>query len=240
MTHETILIVDDSLEFARTLAKYMLAPLGYRVLHAPNGKKGLAMAASNAPDLILLDMNMPKMTGLEMLTALRQTDCRAPVIFMTLHGSEIVAVEAFRLGVRNYLPKPFTPEELQEAVDEALQETRLAREKEALTRNLIVSETIRQTVVTLSHYFNNQLMVLTGGLGLLQEELERGQLKKSSLQTLQDSRDSVTRITAVLRVLQRVTKVRQSVYHGQVKMIDIEAALREELAKDAKMKRRQK
>jgi DNA-binding response OmpR family regulator len=110
MADETILVVDDSLEIARVLDEYMLTPQGYKVLHAGNGQKGLAQAIAHNPDLILLDMNMPRMSGIEMLEQLRQTDYKAPVIFMTMHGSERVAVDAFRLGVSNYLIKPFAPE----------------------------------------------------------------------------------------------------------------------------------
>jgi two-component system alkaline phosphatase synthesis response regulator PhoP len=87
MTDETILVVDDNLDFARTLERYTLAPLGYTVLFAANGQRGLQLAVSHQPDLILLDMNMPSMNGMEMLRALRQTDCTSPVIFMTMHKS---------------------------------------------------------------------------------------------------------------------------------------------------------
>src|SRR5512138_3636280 len=147
MARETILVVDDSEEMVRFLED-LLTPQGYRVISTGDGKSGLTMAVARKPDLIMLDMSMPRMTGMEMLKALRQTECQAPVIFMTMHGSESIAVEAFRLGVRDYLPKPFSIEDALEAVNGALQETRLAREKEELTRNLIAAETVRQTVVT--------------------------------------------------------------------------------------------
>jgi DNA-binding response OmpR family regulator len=236
MAHEIILVVDDSIQMVRFLDEYVLAPQGYHVISASNGKSGLEMAVAQKPDLIMLDMSMPRMTGMEMLTALRQTECRAPVIFMTMHGSESIAVEAFRLGVRDYLAKPFTVEEVQQAVDHALQETRLAREKDELTRSLIAAETVRQTVVTLSHYINNRLMVLDGGLTLLQENLEQELGANPTLaRVMRDSNASVSQIAAVLRVLQRVTAVKQTTYHGQTRMIDIETALREELARgDAK------
>jgi DNA-binding response OmpR family regulator len=233
MAHETILVVDDNTEIVRVLTDYMLSPLGYQILAAANGKEGLKLAVNQAPDLILLDMNMPYMSGMEMLTALRQTDCRAPVIFMTLHGSESVAVEAFRLGVCNYLIKPFSGEEVQSAVDAALREGRLAREKEALTRNMIATETIRQTTVTLAHYINNALMTLMGGLSLIEEEL-KPQAEPKLLQIISESYDSASKIEAILRVLQQVTKAQESTYHGELKMIDIEAALQEELRRTSR------
>ncbi len=230
MAHETILIVDDSAEMVQFLKEYVLAPQGYQVIAASDGARGLQFAVRDAPDLILLDMSMPRMSGMQMLAALRETDCQAPVIFMTLHGSESVAVEAFRLGVRDYLAKPFTAEEAQQAVERALAETRLAREKAELTRNLIAAETARQTVVTLSHYINNHLMVLSGGLSILQEIRPKESSRRAELATiLHDCEASVTYIGAVMRVLRRVTEVKPTTYYGRTQMIDIDAALREEL-----------
>jgi len=231
MPDETILVIDDSREFASTLINYLLKPMGYNVIYAADGRKGLDIATSHAPDLIMLDMNMPRMSGLETLNALRKTDCRAPVIFMTMHGSEIIAVNAFRLGVRDYLNKPFSAQELEQAINGALQEPRLAREKEELARNLLVSETIRQTVVTLAHYINNNLMILMGSLDLLIDMLPAD--NPNIVQMVQASRRSARKIGAVLRVLQQVTDANLTTYHGQIKMIDIEAALRDELAAEA-------
>jgi CheY-like chemotaxis protein len=230
MSSETILIVDDSQEIISFLKKRALEPLGFQVLTALNGQSGLDMAIEHDPDLILLDMSMPQMNGIEMLSALRQTLCRAPVIFMTLYGSEQVAVEAFRLGVRDYLAKPFTVDDVQEVVDRALNEKRLGGEKEKLLHDLIASETIRSTVVTLSHYINNDLFIISGGLDLLakafeQEHLDREQLYK----IVRDSQTSLERIAAVMRVLRRVINVEPKTYHGDVQMIDIETALKEEM-----------
>ncbi len=230
MAQETILVVDDSSEFAQTLTKYMLIPLGYHVLYAANGEQGLDVALTHSPDLIISDMNMPRLDGMGMLSALRQAGYQPPVIFMTMHGSESIVVQAFRLGVRDYLMKPFTVIEVEQAIDHALQETRLAHEKEELTRNLAASEAIRQTTITLAHYVNNYLMALNGNLTLLQEDLlQKNPSRQKLLKMAQESQTQTEKIDTVLRVLQRVTKVQQTTYHGQVSILDIEAALREEL-----------
>jgi DNA-binding response OmpR family regulator len=230
MPHETILVVDDSAEMVRFLKEYVLVPQGYRVVHASNGASGLDAAVRHHPDLIMLDMSMPRMTGMEMLNALRQTDCLAPVIFMTMHGSESIAVEAFRLGVRDYLAKPFTVEQAQQAVERALAETRLAREKAELTHNLIAAETARQTVVTLSHHINNHLMVLSGGLTIIQATWQQESSRRAELATiLHDCEASLAHISAVMRVLKRITEVKPTTYYGRTQMMDIDAALREEL-----------
>jgi two-component system NtrC family sensor kinase len=232
MANETILIVDDQADIRAFLMDYGLKPLGYRTVTATDGEKGLKAAIEHCPDLIMLDMNMPRMTGMEMLKELRKTECQAPVIFMTIYGSESIAVEAFRLGIRDYLCKPFTVEEVQDAVNCALRETRLEREKERLTRNLYAAETVRQTVITLSHYINNYLTVVDGGLRLLDEVLQQRQVEDTIIpRVISDSIYNAERIGAVIRVLQKLTEVKSQVYSEGFSMLDIKAALQEELNK---------
>jgi two-component system NtrC family sensor kinase len=230
MANETILIVDDQPDIRHFLANYCLEPLGYQILTAIDGESGLNAATEHQPDLILLDMNMPRMTGIEMLPALRNQHCHAPVIFMTIYGSEQIAVEAFRLGVRDYLSKPFTVDAAQAAVNRALRETRLERESEELKNNLIAAETVRQTVITLSHYINNHLMIVDGGLRLLNEAVDNGRSEKELLkEVISDSISSADMIAAVMRVMKKLTQVQETDYAAGIKMIDIQEALREEL-----------
>lgn len=230
MANETILIVDDQSDIRDFLAGYCLEPLGYKILTAPDGQKGLAAALEHHPDLILLDMNMPRMTGIELLPALRSQNCDAPVIFMTIYGSEQIAVEAFRLGVRDYLSKPFTVADAQSAVNRALRETRLEREREDLKNNLLAADTVRQTVITLSHYINNHLMIVDGGLRLLSEAVESNQADKMLLaEVIRDSLSSADKIAAVMRVMQKLTQVQHTEYAAGEKMIDIKEALQAEM-----------
>jgi DNA-binding response OmpR family regulator len=230
MDKETILVIDDSIELQRILSDFMLGPLGYHILRAGDGKTGLAMVEKYAPDLIMLDMHMPRMDGLGVLKALYQANSKIPVIFMTVHGSEKLATETFRLGVRDYLIKPFSVETAQAAVDQALQETRLEREKERLSRNLLAAETVRQTVTTLSHHINNQLMVVSGSLSLLQEALEQESRlsdRDNLLEMVENSTSSIIRIERVLKTLQKLNKIEPTAYHNQLQMIDIESILQQ-------------
>ena len=224
MAYETILVIDDNFKFVDALKESMLLPLGYCVIHAIDGKRGLDVSATHHPDLIMLDMNLPHMTGLEILSALRETNNHVPVIFMTMHGSESIAVEAFRLGVCDYLIKPFTGEELQQAIHRALEVNRASEKDE-----LIATETVRQTAITLSHYINNHLMTLTGGLILLKENLQKEMPGHPTLlRIVQDGQASVAQIETIIRVLQQITEVRQTPYYNQTSMIDVETALREQ------------
>lgn len=89
------------------------------------------------PDLILLDLQMPRLDGMGVLEVLHRERSEIPVILMTFHGSEDIAVEVFRMGVRDYLKKPYTAEEMLNAIERSLAEVRLRREKEALTTRLM-------------------------------------------------------------------------------------------------------
>ena len=132
------LVIDDSRQVRQFVIEYVLKPHGFKVDYATDGLAGLRKALDTSPDLILMDYEMPKMTGLEVLRSLRtEHEVKTPVILMTSHGSEQVAVEVFRLGVHDYIMKPFDPQDMIDAIEQALSVTRLQREKEALTQRVM-------------------------------------------------------------------------------------------------------
>jgi signal transduction histidine kinase/CheY-like chemotaxis protein len=98
------------------------------------------------PDLVMLDYNLPEMTGLDILRWMAQESISTPVVLMTGYGSELSAIEAFRLGAKDYLIKPFTIDEIVETIDHALVETRLLHDKKELAEQLrrVKVETSRQ------------------------------------------------------------------------------------------------
>jgi len=148
MAGERVLVTDDSLVYRDLLANHVLAPNGYEPLTAKDGESGLRVAQEESPDLIIMDMQMPGMTGIQVLEALYETGSEIPVIMMTLHGSEDLAVRAFRLGVKDYVIKPFDIEEMLAAIDRALTEVRLRRERDALTRTLEAERRQLEAVLT--------------------------------------------------------------------------------------------
>lgn len=137
MAGERILVVDDGQENREFVVDYILKPAGYDFIVAKDGKQGLEMALEFQPDLILLDLQMPRMNGIQVLKGLATRQLDIPVILMTFHGSEDIAIEVYRLGVRDYVKKPYSVDEMLGAIERSLTETRLRNEKEALTERVI-------------------------------------------------------------------------------------------------------
>jgi two-component system, OmpR family, KDP operon response regulator KdpE len=106
----TILVVDDEPQLRRTM-RVTLADLGYSVLEAKTGEEALERLRIEAPDLILLDMNMPGMGGMETCRAIRERS-DIPIIVLSVRNSEREKVEALDAGADDYVTKPFGIQEL--------------------------------------------------------------------------------------------------------------------------------
>ena len=126
--NERVLVMDDSLVYRDLIVNHVLKPNGYETLAAADGREGLQVALDQKPDLIITDLRMPGLDGIEVLQGLCDAGHDIPVILMTLHGSEDLVVQAFRLGAKDYVIKPFDVEEMLAAIDRALTEQRLRRE----------------------------------------------------------------------------------------------------------------
>ena len=138
MSHEIILVVDDNRQISDFLAETMLPGLGYEVLVARDANSAIKVVKQHKAnfDLMLLDLQLPDLTGLDLLRRLDKDGYHIPTILMTGHGSEQVAAEAFRLGVHDYLSKPLDESLLTEAITRSLSESRLQREKAILNSQL--------------------------------------------------------------------------------------------------------
>ena len=137
MNDATILIIDDSSEL-RSLLESVLPLSGYRTLTASTGEEGLNLASELKPDLILVDLELPDITGLKVLEELGRRKPTIPTIMITGYGSEGVAARALGLGAEGYLIKPFTTEEVLTNVQKALTVRHLRRENAELATLLDV------------------------------------------------------------------------------------------------------
>jgi diguanylate cyclase (GGDEF)-like protein/PAS domain S-box-containing protein len=138
MSHEIILVVDDNRQISDFLSETVLPGMGYDVLVARDANSAVKLVKQHKAkfDLMLLDLQLPDLTGLELLRKLSNDGYHIPTILMTGHGSEQVAAEAFRLGVHDYLSKPLDETLLTEAITRAMAESRLQREKLVLNNQL--------------------------------------------------------------------------------------------------------
>lgn len=134
---ELILLIDDDPDLRQTVGD-ILTYENFRVEHAENGRSGLEKARTRQPDLILLDLQMPDFDGIELIERMRRSQLNIPIILMTAHGSESVAVEVFRKGVKDYLIKPVNREALLESIiQRGLLETRLRKEASQMQQRTI-------------------------------------------------------------------------------------------------------
>lgn len=150
-----ILVIEDSPDIRDFLIEGILKPHEFEVETAADGIEGLHKAVLTQPDLILMDYELPRLTGLQVLRKLRHDNHRVPVILMTSHGSEQIAVEFFRLGIHDYLIKPFKPSEMLDAIENALSVHHLEREKEALTYRMVkTNQELEQRLIELNELYS--------------------------------------------------------------------------------------
>lgn len=109
----TVLTVDDSPSI-RQMVKVTLEPAGHSVIEAGDGAQGLTQAQSSRPDLVITDLNMPNMNGLELIRALRKLPqlTGLPIVFLTTESNDAVKQEAKNAGATGWITKPFKPEQL--------------------------------------------------------------------------------------------------------------------------------
>ena len=126
-----VLVVDDNLEMARTVGDG-LADLGYEAVAVGSGRAAVDALQAQQIDVVVTDLRMPSVDGLEVLAASRRLDAERPVIVMTAFSAIDTAVESIRQGAYHYLTKPFKQDELAIFLARALEEVRVRGEATAL------------------------------------------------------------------------------------------------------------
>ncbi|RJP18259.1 MAG: sigma-54-dependent Fis family transcriptional regulator [Candidatus Abyssobacteria bacterium SURF_5] len=130
-----LLVVDDEVKMRRVLQLFF-EDSGYVVDQAENGEEALQELDSSRPDLVICDMRMPRMNGMELLRRIKLKSPELPVILMTAYGEVKTAVEAMKLGAESYVTKPLDMEELRILVGRAIEKTSLIKENLQLRAQL--------------------------------------------------------------------------------------------------------
>ena len=139
----TVLVVEDDASIALGL-RINLQGEGYRVLVAEDGERGLDLARTESPDLIVLDVMLPNMNGLEVLQALRSEGRTMPIIILSARTGEMDKVTGLELGAEDYVAKPFSLAELLARVRAGLRRAPMPREETAAA---LTSHTFADVVI---------------------------------------------------------------------------------------------
>ncbi|HEY7516549.1 MAG TPA: response regulator, partial [Vicinamibacteria bacterium] len=126
-----VLIIDDE-EEVRSSIKMIFEYEGYECILAANGQAGLKIAEKEEPDLVLLDIKMPQMDGMEVLKRLKSEENSPPVVILSGHGNVKTAVEATKLGAFDFIEKPPESDRILLVARNALSQRRLAEENRRL------------------------------------------------------------------------------------------------------------
>jgi two-component system, LuxR family, response regulator FixJ len=135
-TSERILLVGENMEIEDLIARQALQPLGYQVQTAPDVNTAIMQVARFAPDLVIADLDMPGLSGKDLLVALNSQGLQIPAIVIARKGEEQKVIQAFRLGAGDYLLWPVSEAEVVAVVERVLQQINERRSRQRLDKRL--------------------------------------------------------------------------------------------------------
>lgn len=161
----TVLIVDDSAMDRHLAGAIVQKCEGWQAQFASHGREALEMLKDQSPDVVLTDMLMPEMDGLELVRAIRIEHPLVPVILMTAHGSEDLAIQALRNGAASYVPKKSLARDLAETLEGVVAASQSNRREQLVLDCLVRHET---------HYrLDNDVSLVAPLVGHIEHQLER-------------------------------------------------------------------
>jgi two-component system, NtrC family, nitrogen regulation response regulator NtrX len=190
MPKPRILVIDDDAGIRESL-RMTLEYDGYDVAGAATGQEGLALVEREAPDLVLLDVKMPGMDGLDVLTRLHSMHEALPVVMISAHGTPSSAVDAIRKGALDFLEKPFeSTDRLRVTIQNALEQARLRDENRSLKRAVEVrhqmigeSGALKQVMASIGRAAPTNATVLITGESGVGKELVARTIHRNSLRS---------------------------------------------------------
>lgn len=215
---DTLLAVDDNITNLDVMVA-ILEEAGYNVLSAKSGRTAILLAKKHIPNLILLDIDMPKMNGLQACRFLKQTRSTRdiPVIFVTAMTDNETLQEAFESGGTDYVRKPVNSVELLSRIKSVL-------DNELLKKSLIEKEKlvgVLEMAGAVCHEFNQPLQAMQ----LYLDILDAGNFKENKgPEELDRLREQLDRISGICRKIMRISKYESTDYVDGIKIIDIDKA----------------
>jgi CheY-like chemotaxis protein len=203
----TVLVVDDSPVDRHLAGKLLEKSPGLTIAYATDGKNALDIMQTNLPDAVVTDLQMPEMNGLELTEQVRSLFPGVPVILMTAHGSEEIAVQALQRGASSYVPKRNLVQDLAETVENVVSVASAAQNQQRLLESLTQTE---------SHFLlHNDLSLIPPLIGHLQGNLARMKLC-----------DEVGRLRVTVALQEALVN---AIHHGN---LEVPSSLREQDEKE--------
>ncbi|WP_346353285.1 sensor histidine kinase [Azotosporobacter soli] len=200
----TVFVVDDD-RFSRTLSNDLLSKEGYLIAEAKDGQEAVEQFAAHAPDVILLDVEMPRMNGFEACRAIKALDSGRdiPVIFLTSRADEDFIAEAFANGAEDYLLKPVNPALLRHRVSRVL--TNQRNKEKVLRQNQSLAQALLKLKETQTHLIQQEKMAGIGQLaaGVAHEINNPLGFVSSNFETLDDYVGRLEAVMAKYRLLRQ-------------------------------------
>ena len=251
--YPNILLVDDE-SIVRNSLKDVLALNGYRVQTAENGKDGIDKLKGSDYDLVVTDLVMEPVNGLELLEAAQKLDPDSIVVLMTGYATVESAIDAIRKGAYDYLLKPFQIQNLLLTIQRGVEKRRLSLENRRLisdltNKNLTLNNTlaelkttqkrllqserraaVMETVIAMKHEISNPLMAMLNKIQILQEKC-RGKSQSWIFDNLLFMENLARRISDTLKKLDNIQEPISTTYTDGISMLDIPGSAKSRIQK---------
>ena len=216
--NEKILLVEDEEYLLKSLEVFLRNETKYEIFSASNGKEAIEIINSKEIDLILTDLKMPEIGGIELMEYVKNKSADIPVIAMTAFASLNSAIEALRLGVYDYLIKPYEFDMVLIVINRAIERIRLTKKASEVEKLNVIAE----AAVTLNHEINNPLTGIMGNLELMLDNFpdDKEDVKKAMKVVLENSQ----KIADVVRKFQTIKKYVTTEYASKQPMLDLNKA----------------
>jgi signal transduction histidine kinase len=177
-----ILVVDDNYEFAKTVARN-LEKEGYVVSLASDGNAAILAASNESPDLVLLDLKLPDIPGVELLRIMKSINENVAVIIITAYGGERVAIDLMKAGAIDFLSKPFNFEDLLNAINNAFKISDAQKEDKKHEKY----PHLEKFFPFLAHEIRNPLHAISGALAIIQRRSDlKDEILGQSVRVIQE------------------------------------------------------